>query len=277
MYDISITMAAIRTHNWKELYDTAMTSCSRHKLEVVIVSPFDLPQSLTKYDNIRLIKDWGNPNRCIQIANIEAKGDLIFNCVDDGTFFNDAIDWSVDYFRDHCKENDVINLRYKEHATKQGHTFPLESWYAWAHEELRLPYVDRKWAIALHFIMKKATFIKYGGLDMRYEYCVHPTLDLIFRIQQDGGIVHHSDIEGMNASHLPGYAGDHGPIHDSQTFHDLPIFTETYTTIPVKDRLYMDIDAWKNVPPVWTRRFGNTFPATYEELCKEKGYIIPKI
>lgn len=266
MYDISLTMPAIRTNNWVNFYNSAKESCKNHSFEVVIVSPFDLPDRLKGLSNILHIIDRGNPSRATQIANISARGKLIMNCVDDGVFTNNALDWAVDYYDKNCQKFDVINLRYRESKNREGQEMPLSYWKAWSHGELVRPGIHPSWDLAMHFIMLKETYINLGGIDCQFEYSNHGIHDLIFRLQYLGGKVHHSPMEGLNCSHYYGHEMDHGPINDAQTLHDAPIFCSIYNdSNAASKRTHLYLNNWMSQPEVWERRFNKKIEK-YEDL-----------
>jgi hypothetical protein len=66
--DVSILIPAIRVNNWERMYQTILDACKEHTFELVLVSPFDLPESLKSKTNIKLIKDYGSPTRAAQIG-----------------------------------------------------------------------------------------------------------------------------------------------------------------------------------------------------------------
>lgn len=255
-YDISLTMPAIRVNNWVEFYKSAKESCKHHSFELVLVSPFELPEELKGISNIQHISDRGNPSRATQIANISANGKLIMNCVDDGVFFNNALDWAIDFFNGICKEHDIINMRYREGVNRQGGTLPQGYWTPYYHGELQRPGIDPFWSLAMHFIMNKSTYMKYGGIDCNFEYSNHGIHDLIFRLQSAGSVVYHSHVEGLNCNHYPGESVDHSVIYQAQTFHDAPRFVSIYNNPRAAyERQYLDINNWKEQPAIWDRRF----------------------
>jgi len=267
MYDISLTMPAIRTNNWEAFYESAKQSCSNHSFELVLVSPFELPNSLKSINNITHILDKGNPSRCTQIANIAAKGKLIYNCVDDGLFFNSALDWVVDEFNHLHNDLDVINMRYRESSDRKCGEFPLTYWNTSYHSSLRLPGINPSWKLSLHFVMKRHTYLSLGGIDCNFEYSNHGIHDLMFRIQAAGGTIFNSLVEGLNCTHFPGQVADHGPINDAQLYHDEPIFNSIYSNPQAAyKRKYLDLDNWMMQPQVWERRF-------YREITKYEDLI----
>ena len=94
---LSIFFAGIRPGNWNKLYNSIPSSTSVLDYELVIVSPCDLPPELEDKDNVRLIKDWGNPSRCTQLGLLHSKGEYVTWAADDGMFcHNMALDKAFD-------------------------------------------------------------------------------------------------------------------------------------------------------------------------------------
>jgi hypothetical protein len=115
--------------------------------------------------------------------------------------------------------------------------------------------------------MKKSLYMNLGGIDCQFEYSNHGIHDLIFRIQELGGKVIDSSIEGLNCDHFMGGSGDHSPIQEAQENHDEPIFNSIYlNSNAAKDRAYLDINNWKNCPDVWERRFKSNTITIYKDL-----------
>ena len=271
MVNVSLILPGIRTNNWYNFYQSALEACKEFSFELVIVSPFDLPKELVDlpYKNIKLIKDYGCPSRATQLAVLNAEGEFIYNCVDDGLFFQKSIDYALNY----CYRfdyMDILNMRYREQQGGSGTQLPFDFWYAWYHDELRLPGIKREWKISLHFLMRKALYLELGGVDCQFEYVNHGAHDLMFRIQELGGKIYDSSIEGLNCEHMPGISGDHKPIHDAQISHDKPIFDFIYQNPnAAKERLHLNLHNWKDSPEIWTRRFDpNNLPTKYEDLLK---------
>jgi len=49
MIDVSVLMPAIRVPNWERMYKSIEGSCQKYSFELVLVSPFDLPESRPVY------------------------------------------------------------------------------------------------------------------------------------------------------------------------------------------------------------------------------------
>lgn len=267
-YDISVLMPAIRTHKWFKMYNSLLNSCKKYTFELVLVSPFDLPEEMKNLTNVKLIKDYGCPTRAAQIGIYHCEGDMLYHCVDDALFFNNAIDMAFDFYKsEKCTHKDVVNMRYRESPNYTGPQLPLEFWNAYYHEELRLPGIKENWKISLHHFMSLNYFKSIGGWDCQFEYLNHPLHDLMFRVQSDGGVIYNSPMDVTTCDHYPGKSVDHGPIHDAQIYHDLPIFQKIYNEPnAVSKRIVLPLDNWKQCPDIWERRFKSEKPTCYIDL-----------
>ena len=90
-YDVSIMMPAIRTSQWLMMYGSLINACQKYSWELVLVSPFDLPDNMKHFENIKMIKDYGAPSRCAQIGAIACEGEFLYHCVDDAIFLPEVI------------------------------------------------------------------------------------------------------------------------------------------------------------------------------------------
>ena len=272
-YDVSVLMPAIRTHNWLMLYGSLYNSCRNHSFELVLVSPFDLPENMKQFDNVKHIKDFGAPTRAAQIGALSCEGRLMYHCVDDAIFLPNAIDTAIETYNSICGEKDVINMRYREGQEYSGQTLPPHFWTAWAHDELRLPGIPQHYKISLHHMMSLEYFKKLGGWDCQFEYINHPLHDLMFRVQADGGTLYDSKLDATTCNHFLGKTVDHAPIFDAQTFFDKPIFDAMYS-IPeaATSRVHLDLDNWKNSPEIWERRFKTKNKKDIAKNYKGLGY-----
>lgn len=269
MVELSVLIPAIRTPLWKKMYDSLVKSCNEHEFELLLISPFDLPIELQSVNNIKLIKEHSCPSRAAMVGSFECDGKYIFHCVDDAVFQPNAVSRAVNLYKKECSFKDVINMRYTEGVGYNGEPLPLEYWNAHFHRELRnLPGVDVSYKISLHHLLDIEYFREIGGYDCQFEYLNHGLHDFVFRIQEDGGRILDSEDLISICDHLPGHAGDHGPIHDAQIFHDYPLFLSIYGKPgkPASNRIKLDLNGWSQQPSVWNRRFKNKIPKSYSEL-----------
>jgi len=269
-YDVSVLMPAIRTYNWLMMYGSLLNSCKRHSFELVLISPFDLPDNMKHLDNVKLIKDYGPPTRAAQIGTFECEGRLMYHCVDDAIFLPDSIDIGIDFYDQQCGSKDVVNMRYREGANFSGQTLPPGFWMAWSHNELRLPGIPQHYKISLHHMFSLEYFRELGGWDCQFEYINHPLHDLMFRVQADGGTLYDLPVDATTCNHYVDKTGDHAPIYDAQTYFDKPKFDDMYSDLDAAaSRIHLDIDNWKEADEVWDRRFkekDGKLPTTYDEV-----------
>jgi len=267
--DVSILIPAIRVNNWERMYQTILDACKEHTFELVLVSPFDLPESLKSKTNIKLIKDYGSPTRAAQIGLLSCEGRLMYHCVDDALFFPSSIDLAINLYDGSCGEKDVVNMRYREGADFSGQEWTHSFWFAHYHDELRMPGVKSFWKISLHPLMSTEYIKSLGGWDCQFEYINHPLHDLMFRVQSDGGRLFDSPTDVTTCNHYGGRTVDHASIHDAQVHNDLPIFRSMYQQENIADtRIKIPLNNWEESPAIWNRRFKGTIPNSYDDILK---------
>ena len=96
---ISVLIPSIRFNNLENVYNSLSNSFHRD-WELVIVSPYPLPEVLKNKKNIIYIHDAGNPIRCRQIALINSTGEYICYAADDVTFYPNALDIAYTSIKD---------------------------------------------------------------------------------------------------------------------------------------------------------------------------------
>ena len=267
-YDLSILIPSIRTNRWETLLASIESVCKRHTWQVVFIGPFAHQPSLDKYQNVKFIEDFGSPSRAIQKGMLYIDSDLVFVTVDDCILYEDSLDLALDQYHAECGRQDVLLMRYKE----GGYVYTPGDYRAGHHQALRIPNVNPDWLVAPQFLMNQHYFKELGGFDCRYEYNNEPVHDFMFRLQMLGNKIVPSNTHVTESTHYPGCTGDHRPIHESQLYHDYPIFVDIYTNGKVQ--MFIDYDNWKNTPEVWTRRFTNGIQTSYEDLVKAEGYQV---
>jgi hypothetical protein len=280
-YDLSIVIPAIRTNAWPILYKSVENACKKYKWQLVLISPFALPDELKDKDNILLIKEYGNVPRCVQRGVEKAESPLFFLTVDDCIFAKDSIDLAMDKYKEVCSENDVIAMIYGEGGNKMD----KEYWTVKGPPgrpdiaaPLQLPGINREWRIANQCLMSRQYFIDLGGLDCEnFSYLDKPIHDFMFRLQRNGGKIYFSPKHVCIATHFPLETGDHGPIHntgskDSSYFNMIYSIENFYA-----NRIKLEYDNWKKSPVVWKARFTKSVPKTYEDMCIMEGYDLGPI
>lgn len=270
--DISFLVPTIRLGNLPKFMESLEKSCKKYTFELVFISPFDRPETLSKYNNIKWLKDLGTPSRCCQLGLFECTSQLLAHTVDDAIFFENAIDECIDLYNEECTRKDVVNCRYIEGPNFSGTKVPDAFWTAHFHHQLRLPGIPRDYKISLHHMLDLEYMIELGGWDCRFNHLNFNGHDLMFRIQHDGGRVYDSPNFVTNCNQFLADTVDHAPIFNSHNQHDLPLFQRMYSDPNViEKRVKIDINNWANEPAVWDRRFGKGIPQNYEDIVKSNG------
>lgn len=260
MFDISILIPGIRTHNWPYLLETIKASCAKYSYEVIFAGPFP-PET---YSNVQYYQTYACPSVAGQLGATLCRGRLILHSVDDAHFLPGVIDACVPLLEN---RKDVVNTRYTENDNYSGKTFSLDYWRAHHHDPLKLPGIPEHYKIALHFLMDYSYFKELGGFDCSYEYMNFNLHDLMFRVQYDGGRLIDSPTDVTNCDHLVG--GEHAII-ESAAVSDGEIFNRKYSNPNAlhPEMIRINYDNWRQQPEVWPRRFKKMYKS-YQEMVND--------
>jgi len=248
--DISICLPSIRTRNLKRLYKSLLDAVGKYSFELIVASPYDLPSELLTA-HVRLVKDFGCPTRCLQLAAKHSKGDLLTTASDDGVFEKNSISKSIEFYEKHCTDKDAVVMRYTETPGLLMHSKVHSDdryWNSYYHPTLRLKGIStvNKWGPLL---MKTDFFKEIGGFDCvfeHYNYCLH---DLCYRMQQNGSQLFLSPSFVMHCDWNPNEA-EYQPVK-AVAATDYSIFKKMYKRPNNRYKIYFD--NWKNVPAKWGR------------------------
>lgn len=252
--DLSIALAAIRIGNWKRLYDSIVTSVgSKYTFELIFCGPHEnLPSELQGLENVRLIQDFGCPTRAQQIACIDAKGRYLAWTADDGWFLPGKLEECLNILENNASERKCLVTHYSEGGNAQG----LSSYSLNFHEPARSPYFPDNYLVFNSVILQTEHYKDIGGLDAQFEVLPMAFCDYGVRTHRDGiDVILHQDVI-FECTHFPGRTGDHAPIHDAQTGHDMQVYRNIYNNPNCIGRIKIDLENWKNAPARWVRRFG---------------------
>ena len=238
--DVSIILPSIRPQFLETFYASAQSACQNHTFEIVIPTPFDVPDIIKRMDNVKIVRTYSTPTVAKQMAILLCNGEFLYNTTDDGFLTENAIDDAIEIHRKDLGFKDVVNMIYVEgqgildQSTLEPRTvtvnpWPSEMWDANYWPDLRRPGIKNGWRISLHFFMKLDYFYELGGFDCRWEYSNHAIHDMIFRLQEDGGKVIDFPRVAYIAAHYPGHTFDHGPVHDAILGRDTVLFDQIYT------------------------------------------------
>jgi hypothetical protein len=263
---LSVILPGIRVNNWLSFYNSIVNSFSE-SFEVVIISPYDLPDSLSKFDNVKIIKDFGSPSRCQQIGLIHCEGEFVTWGADDGFFHGGMLDKAVSFWRDNASsDKDIVTCKYFEGERNQegklhttGETeLSKDFYYRINHAAgLRSCFIPNDYWILNVGIVKTSYVKDLGGWDTRFEATAVSHTDFAVRTQRDGSRYFMLEKPIFSCTHMPGTSGDHAPIHFAHLTNDEPLFRKIYNSSGCMERTKIKIDNWKNSPDIWKRRFNN--------------------
>jgi len=255
---LSIIIPTINPNNIINIYKNLISSISEKlNWELVVVGPSFLDNVFfaDKY-NVKFIRDFGCPSRCLQIASLICEGEFITWMPDDSIIHSDSYESSIDFFEKNLTDKDGMVVLYSEGENYSGSQDKNESyWIAYTHPDLRLTGINPTWKGAAVFLYKKSTFDMFGGLDCRFEHINFNAHDLAFRIQNDGGKIVCSPSKILSVKWNPdSNRQEYKPILYSYIHNDLPLIKNLYSNPNAASRKIY-IDNWKNISSVWNRRF----------------------
>lgn len=257
--EISIVMPAIRTERWDSFYDSLCLSTKR-EFELIIVGPYSPKGKLESLKNIKYIKDFGCPTRCLNIGLLMCEGPIFFGpMADDAILRPGMLDKIVDFFLSQ-EENfrNIVSCRSVEGPNGTEKILqPTEYYQVNGSPVTSSPLIPNDWLI-MNGAIARTSYIQYlGGWDSQlFQGAAMAVTDLAIRAQIDGAKIKLFDDVIFELDHMPGTSGDHAPIHYSQILEDEPKFKQKYTTQEL-DRISPKIHImnWRNSPQVWERRF----------------------
>ena len=264
--DVSIILPSIRPKNLEKFFEATKLACKKGTFEIVVVSPYDLPDSLKKESRIKYLRSYQSPTTASQVGTMLCNAKYLYNTTDDGLIEEDAIDEALE-MSETLKGQDIINMIYEEGVLDPETLEPLENhsshhppeyWNVGFHGLDRHNGVDSNWGMCMHFFMQLDLYNYMGGYDCTFEYSNHAIHDLMFRLQSVGSKIHCMPRTVFKCSHLPGVGGDPQPVNDAQLSHDEPYFNKLYgMTNAAKNRARVNYDNWRQEPDVWMRRFSD--------------------
>jgi hypothetical protein len=263
---ISIILPAIRQDRWDDLYDSVLLACKKYSFELIFCGPLPLTEKLQSLVDVKYAKDLGSPTRASNIACSLAEGLLITWIADDCLMIEDSIDNNIDLLLSmgDNKRNVVIQKYFEAgNITKNEYLIINNS-------RNGSPYFNNSWVGFNNPIMYRQYYESLGGLDAYFDACPTAHNDLAIRAQAQGAIVKISEFPFLNCGWMEGGTGDHKAIYLSQEQVDEPKFRHKYHNPAWNlNELNIPIDNWKNAETVWSVRFKNGIPKTYQNILDE--------
>ena len=257
--ELSIILPSIRPERLEGLYNSVLESTKRN-FEIIIVSPYPLPTELEKYKNIKYVRDFGTPTRAHNIGLLMCEAPIITWIADDGLMFEGAMDKHMDLMESlGPDERNVVVAKYFEGqvGSKERQTLQPDSYFKVINTPAASPFFPVDWWLFNIAYLHRKFAYALGGWDCAYEGTWVAHTDMAIRAQAVGANVVMSDVPRDVADHMPGETGDHQPIYECQTFHDVPLINQRYRRPDWKEanKMTLRIMNWKDIPQVWERRF----------------------
>lgn len=253
-YELSIIVPGIRSDQWDTLWEHCKFACKRFKYEMIFSGPNPLTPNLQKDYNVKYIKSLGTPTRAMHMAMLLAEGRFATWIADDAHLYPDSIDLAIDLLLSKNPQKDLVAMRYTEGPNHSGAEFAPSYWIAGTHPDLHCPKVNRTWKIPLVPLIAVERYKELGGIDCDLEHLNMNVIDFGFRAQMDGSVVHMSPTQVQNCDFELNRTAESHPVIAAFWENDRPKFWAMYdenSNRPIK----IDIENWRNTPPVWSRRF----------------------
>ena len=256
--EISIILPAIRPNKWIRLYNSILQS-TRREFELIIVSPYPLPEGLLAVRNVKYVKDFGSPMRASNIGALLCEGELVTWAADDAVFLEGSLDNNIDilYSMEPKSIKNVVVSKYFEGEGEEKPLQPDSYFKINGAPPTSSPHVDENWWIFNVAILYRSFFEELGGWDCSFQACPMGHTDMAVRAQSEGAIVKMTEFPLLDCGHMPGTTGDHAPIHHAQLGDDEPLFQQRYRDPSWKEKVlnHININNWKKSDSVWNKRF----------------------
>lgn len=252
-YDLSVIIPSIRVNNLEKILFFLEKGVEPFSFEVIVVSPYDIPDSLKQKENIKWIKDFGSPSRCVQMGSTLAEGKYLCWCSDDCTFIApQALSQCIQMFEDKKITNkNCICLRYFE---GEGNSeFPENYWTARTHPDQQLIGISDGFKCAPLGMYNTEYFRELGGLDCRYLHINLCTHDLAFRLQNAGGRVYLSP-QNIFRFYWSWITPDAKPIQDAYFKNDKDLFANEWNK-DQSNRIKINYYNWIETESKWKMRW----------------------
>lgn len=270
--DVSVLIPGIRLQFWPQVYKSLEKSFSG-TWEIVFVGPYTpeevlqqftdvhLFDSLNPPDNVKFIHSYASPLVCRQQSLITAKGDYICYAADDVLFCDKSIDEAFVTLAGKSPMDLVVGKylegtgsQHPDNQVMRGDPY----WYLNSHGFLHstMARFPKNYFLINTGLIPRKLMIDIGGWDCQFEACAMGCVDLSLRLQIYGAQCHLQHNPIFFSSHIHGEAGDHKPIHDGQTNHDMPLFLKIWERPEALNRTTIELENWRHYPSRWERRFG---------------------
>lgn len=246
MIDLSIVIPAIRPHNWQRLYESIVDNCKKYTFELILISPYNLPSYFDDKTNVRIIRDFGCPSRCMNIGAAIAEGKFITWSADDGVHCNNCFDKALDMLYQANKKNYVVVCKYSE----SNYIVHNDDYYRLNNAYPASENIDPNWWIFNLAYMDLEYYIKLGGVDSDLQTSAFTLADLAARAYRSGCEVDIIRESTVHFDWFPADTGDHKPVFIAH-HEDL----ELYQKLQTYNLSYIPYKNWKKADKIWKHRW----------------------
>jgi hypothetical protein len=246
-YDLSVIVPSLRVHLLQDLLDSIQTSVAPYTFELIVVGPFYPPKDTEVISNIKFIKDYGCPSRCVQMGSTLVEGKLLTWTSDDCIYEPGKLAECIEYLYKKDMRDGLV-VRYSE-----GGNFPDDNyWKSWTHRDQQLPGISKDYFCCPVGMFYRQFYNTIGGLDCRFEHVNMNGHDLAIRLQKNGGKMYLSPSFVMHAT-FENHLDFHRPLDRAHQQNDAPLFAQIYSQ-ECPDRIYIPSTTWMDAETVWTKR-----------------------
>lgn len=253
-YNLSVIIPSIRVQNLSKIYFMLEKAIEPYDFELIVVGPYQIPETLYNKENVKYIKDFGCPSRCVQLASTMVEGKYLCWMSDDCTYLTPQGLSQCINILEKSNENDAICLRYFE--GDGNNEFAYEYWNAeyHGHQKDLLGIKGKNYKLAPLGMYNTEYFREIGGLDCRYQHINLCTHDLAFRLQNNGGKIHLSP-QTVARFYWSWITADAGPVQKAWFENDESFFRTMYNK-DQSNRIKINYWNWTEVESKWSMRFG---------------------
>lgn len=253
-YDVSIIIPSIRIQNLPKIYFMIEKAIEYFNFELIVVGPHSISDSLWSKENVRFIKDFGCPSRCVQLASAVSEGKYLAWLSDDCTFMNpNSLAQCITLLEEKNNIKNAVCLRYFE--GEGSGEFEQGYWRAKHHGDMKsLDGIPENYNIAPLAMYNVEYFKQIGGLDCRFNHINLCTHDLAFRLQNDNGKIFLSP-QTVARFYWSWITSDATPIQKAYFEVDAPLFKDMWDK-DQSNRIKIDYNNWTDQESKWSLRFG---------------------
>lgn len=254
---LSVILPGIRVGNWLGFYDKLEESFDAD-FELIIISPYELPDPLKLADDVKYIQDWGSPARCQQIGLANATGEYVTWGADDGYFLDGKLTEAVELLESSAtSRKDIVTCKYIEGADTdlyEEHMEQDEYYKINFSNGLKSEHIPDDYWILNVGIVNTEYAKEIGGWDSRFQVTTIAHMDFAVRTQRNGSRYIMMKEPIFVCSHMPDMTGDHAPVHVAHLGHDEPLFRRIYNDKRSLTRINIPLNNWTESPERWDVR-----------------------